>query len=127
MSWKSIKQAAVALSTVEAEHMALSEAAREIAWLRKIMGQMGCPQKLPALVNEDNQGCIAWATGDGSTRRAKHIEAKHHCSKDTHEKGEVSLRHCPSETMLADALTKPLGGNEFQVLRAAIGVMEHAI
>ena len=74
ISWRSIKQKAVALSTAEAEYMALSEVAKEIIWLRRVLKQLGYPQEFPTLIYEDNQSCISWVTGDGSGMRAKHIE-----------------------------------------------------
>ena len=36
VSWKSKKQASVALSTAEAEYMALSSAAQEATWIRQL-------------------------------------------------------------------------------------------
>lgn len=122
-SWKSIKQAAVALPAAEAECVALSGAAKEASWLRRVMTQLGHPQNVAAAINEGNQPCIAWAYSDGSSKRAKRIALRHHCSKDMAQKGEIKLQHCPTDRMLADMLTKPLGSVKFESFRSAIGAL----
>ena len=122
VAWKSIKQRNVALSTAEAEYVALSEVVKEVSWLRRILKQLGHEQACPSTIHEDNQACIDWVLGRGSGKRAKHIELKYHYSKDMSKKGEIKMKYCPSANMLADILTKPLGGNKFEELRAAIGI-----
>lgn len=41
VSWKSSMQSVVALSTIEAEYMALTEAFKEAIWLSKLIEEMG--------------------------------------------------------------------------------------
>ena len=60
ISWLSKKQAVVALSTSEAEYVALSLAAQEAAWLQKMLTDLQIPTK-PIVIKEDNQGAIALA------------------------------------------------------------------
>ena len=60
ISWVSKKQAVVALSTSEAEYVALSFAAQEAAWLQKLFTDLQIPTK-PIVINEDNQRVIALA------------------------------------------------------------------
>ena len=112
----------MALSTAEAEYMALSEVVKEITWLRRVLNQLGYPQESPTMVKEDNQSCISWVPGETSTIRAKHFGLKYHYSKDLYEKGEVKLQYCPSEKMLADITTKPLASSKLGTLRSALGV-----
>ena len=47
VTWKSKKQSCVALSTAEAEYVALSSAAQESVWLRKIITELWSPQPQP--------------------------------------------------------------------------------
>ena len=54
MTWKSKKQSCVALSTAEAEYMALSSVAQEAIWLRELTSDLGNPQLQPTLIMEDN-------------------------------------------------------------------------
>ena len=61
ITWKSKKQTTIALSSTEAEYVALSEAAREACWLRNLYDQIGYPQKYPTIIKGDNDGSIAMA------------------------------------------------------------------
>ena len=55
ISWKSQRQETVALSTAEAEYMALCTAAKEAMFLRSILHEIGFDQKNPTMIYEDNQ------------------------------------------------------------------------
>ena len=59
ISWKSKKQHTVALSSCEAEYMALAEATKEIIYLRSLCSAMEIPQLIPTTLFCDNQGAIA--------------------------------------------------------------------
>ena len=53
ISWKSKKQDCVALSTAEAEYVALSSATQESIWLRKLFTELGNPLEGPtAIINQ---------------------------------------------------------------------------
>ena len=56
VAWKALKQSSVALSTTEAEFLALSEGTKLVLWLRCLFSEMDCTQKQSTTVNEDNQG-----------------------------------------------------------------------
>lgn len=59
VSWLSKKQSIIALSTAEAEYVALSLATQEALWLRRLLKDIGMPPKGPTVIHEDNQGAIA--------------------------------------------------------------------
>ena len=61
IAWSSRKQSLVALSTVEAEYMALSVATQEAIWLRHLQEELGVSNTVPTLIFEDNQGVISMA------------------------------------------------------------------
>ena len=61
ITWKSKKQTTIALSSTEAEYVALSEAAREACWLRNLYEEIGYPQESPTIIKGDNDGSIAMA------------------------------------------------------------------
>ena len=73
ISWMSKKQNCVALSTVEAEYMALSSAAQESVWLERLLGEMNERSGKPIVVFEDNQSTICMAKNPKFHGRAKHI------------------------------------------------------
>jgi len=54
ITWRSRKQTVIALSTTEAEYMALSEASCEIRWLRSLHLELGFKQEKPTLLWGDN-------------------------------------------------------------------------
>ena len=61
VTWFSRKQSIVAQSTVEAEYIALSEAAKQVTWIINMLEEIGPPLHLPVTVMEDNQGTIQLA------------------------------------------------------------------
>ncbi|KAG2811316.1 hypothetical protein PC116_g19433 [Phytophthora cactorum] len=54
--------------------------------------------------------------------RAKHIDIKYHHIRDEVKHGEVLVEYCETATMLADILTKGLGGPRHKDLTMALGV-----
>jgi hypothetical protein len=105
VSWKSKRQRTVALSTAEAEYVALSETAREVLFLRGLMADLGFPQ--PAtVVNEDNQPAIHLALNPETTARTKHLNIALHHVRDLIQDSTLTLQYCATEHMLADSLTK---------------------
>lgn len=62
----------------------------------------------PITVFEDNQSCIKLVEGDRIERRSKHIDVRYFFVRDLQQKEVIKMKYCPTETMLADILTKPL-------------------
>lgn len=122
IAWLSKKQATVALSTAEAEYIALSNIAQEIAWLKNLLGEIGVDSSDPILVNEDNQSAIAM-TKNVRHSRAKHIDIKFHFVKEAIENNILKLKYCPSKENVADILTKSLPKFQFQECVSALGIM----
>ena len=61
----------------------------------------------------DNQGCIALAENPEDHARSKHIDVQFHYTRQLVEYKKVRVDYCPTEDMLADVLTKPLGLRAF--------------
>jgi len=108
ISWSSRKQPTVALSTMEAEYMALSDAIRELLSRMYYITEMGILNIQPTVMHSDNQAAIALADGQGDYRRAKHIDIRYHFIRDHLQQGTLELVYIPSEHQLADFLTKAL-------------------
>ena len=89
-SWRSKKQDTVALSTAEAEYVALSSATQECVWMRRLNSELGNPPKGPTTILEDNQSSIAMARNPQFHRRAKHINIRHHFIREEVKKMEQS-------------------------------------
>ena len=105
-AWGSRLQPTVALSTVEAGYMALAAAAQEVMFLRQLLSSLNIVLKSPTIMNEDNQGCISLATNSMTTGKTKHIDIRLHFLRDLVQNRSIELKWCPTDYMLADALTK---------------------
>ncbi len=122
ISWTSRKQATVALSTTEAEYMAVSLACQELIWIRRVIGELGFIQKDATILYEDNIGAIETTKNPKFHGRMKHIDLRHHFIRDHVEKGTVSVEFCPTENQIADIFTKPLTREKFEKFRTEIGI-----
>ena len=124
VAWKSCKQPTVALSTMEAEYMALTDAAKEIKWIRQLFDELnyGIVPRPPTILRTDNQGALALAKNPVNHSRSKHIDIKHHFIRETIAEGIVWLEHVASGDMAADFLTKPLGRVQLQRCLSLIGM-----
>lgn len=110
ISWESRKQQTVALSSTEAEYMALCSASKEALFLHKVLNELKedrlcvAPLKLYC----DNRGAICISNNVGYNARTKHIDLKHYFIKDLVTNKEIQLEHVRTQEMLADIFTKPL-------------------
>jgi len=124
ITWRSKKQRTVALSSTEAEYMALSEATQEAVWLKAFMRELGEEAGDGALtVYEDNQGAIALAKNPEFHKRTKHIDIRYHFVREKVESGQVALQYCPTQDMLADIMTKAIAAPQFAALRTKLGII----
>jgi transposase InsO family protein len=117
ISWSSKLQATVALSSVEAEYMALSTTVQEALYVRNLLADIGFPQAQSTPVLCDNQGSLALAKDPVFRPRTKHIDIRYHFIRERIEQGVIKVEYCPTESMVADALTKPLQGAQFEFCR----------
>ena len=77
ISWKSQNQPTVALSSMNVEYMALSEATKEAVWLEVFLWELSEMASDEAVkIFEDNQGSIAYAKSPKSHKRIKHIDIR---------------------------------------------------
>ncbi|KAH9800547.1 Integrase catalytic domain-containing protein [Citrus sinensis] len=120
ISWKSSLQSAVALSTTEAEYIALTEAIKEAIWLRGLVSELGFKQEV-VKVSCDSSSDIQLSKNPKYHERTKHIDIRMHFIRDEIGKGVVSVVKVPSEVNPADMLTKPLPSVRFRNLLNLIG------
>ena len=76
-TWQSKKQSCTALSTAEAEYVALAGAAQEEVWLRQLNQELTGKAEI-VMIYEDNQSTIATAKNPQFHGRVKHINIKYH-------------------------------------------------
>ncbi|GMG18459.1 unnamed protein product [Phytophthora fragariaefolia] len=123
ISWRSKKQRTVALSSTEAEYMALTEATQEAIWLKAFLCEIGeMETKSTIKIYENNQGSIALAKNPEFHKRTKHIDIRYHFVREKVEDSQVVLEYCSTKDMLADLMTKPITAVQFDFLRSKLGV-----
>ena len=116
------KQSTVALSTTEAEYIALTQATTESIWIQRSLHELGCDVKDSNVIHEDNQGAIALAHNPEFHARTKHIDVQYHFVRDCVRDSIISLRYCPTTEMVADQLTKPLSATRHRFLIGKMGI-----
>ena len=107
ISWKSGKQATVALSSMESELMALSDAAREALAHITFFQTLSIELPSPVLYT-DNEAAESVAKHEPDYQRPKHIDIRYHFIRDHFEKGTFDIQHIPGNEQIADILMKPL-------------------
>ena len=122
--WVSKLQTEIALSTAEAEYIALSQALREVIPLMEMMKELKAafPMEITVpnfncTVHEDNQSCISMATKQRFSPRTKHIALKYHHFRSFVNSKQIEIKYVNTHDQLADALTKPLDAETFLRLR----------
>ena len=98
----------MALSTAEAEYMALASTAQEAVWMQRLQNELNEASVKPTLIYEDNQSTICMAKNPQYHGRAKNIDIKLHYIHEQVEKKAIQLEYCESKNMVADMLTKAL-------------------
>jgi hypothetical protein len=126
--WSSKMQTEIALSTTEAEYMALSMAVREIIPLTQLF-QEAKDRGIDVDVNkakvrcrlfEDNRGAAEIARVPKFRPRTKHINLKYHHFREHVKSGLLQIEDIDTENQLADIFTKPLGDTLFHRFRKGI-------
>lgn len=121
VSWGSKRQQTVALSTTEAEYMAMSFATQEAIWLRQFINQFGI-QIPPIVMLCDNQSAMAVAKEDSFRARTKHIDVKHHHIRDQLTNGVITIEYVSTNENVADVLTKAVSGLKQKYCSTGMGL-----
>lgn len=122
ISWSSKKQATTALSTTEAEYIALVQAAKESIWIQRLIHELGYIAINSNVIYGDNQGSIALANNPEYHARTKHIDIQYHFIRECVQTGKIVLKYCPTADMVADGMTKALPKERNMDLLAKMGV-----
>ena len=113
--WRSVKQSCIADSTMEAEYVAATEAAKEAVWLRKFLRDLEVvpDSEQPIALYCDNSGAVANSKEPRSHKRSKHIERKYHLIRDIVARGDVEVKKISTHDNIADPFTKTLSSRVF--------------
>lgn len=108
ISWASKQQAVVALSSAEAEYIAISFTARQVLWLRSLSKELSFPQPHASVIFCDNRAAVFSALDPKSHSRLKHIDIRFHFVRHIVNGRIVDVVHISGTYNIADVLTKGL-------------------
>ncbi|GJZ58656.1 putative ribonuclease H-like domain-containing protein, partial [Tanacetum coccineum] len=121
VSWSSKRQKSAAISSTEAEYIALSGCCAQILWMRSQLTDYGFGfNKIPMYC--DNKSAIALCCNNVQHSRSKHIDIRFHFIKEHVENGVIELYFVNTEYQLADIFTKALGRNRIEFLINKLGM-----
>ncbi|GJS46460.1 retrovirus-related pol polyprotein from transposon TNT 1-94 [Tanacetum coccineum] len=121
VSWSSKKQKSTAISSTEAEYIALSGCCAQILWMRLQLTDYGFEfNKMPLYC--DNKGAIALCCNNVQYSRSKHIDVRYHFIKEKVKNGVVEFNFVRTEYQLADIFTKYLPKERFAFLINKLGM-----
>ena len=111
IAWASKRQSVVALSSTEAEYIAIARGAQQAMWLAEFMDQALLPQPTPFILLGDNLGSISLTKTTKGHQLSKHIDIRHHFLRDLVESQRLEVKPVRTNDNIADIMTKPLSKN----------------
>ena len=122
--WESKKQGCIALSSSEAEYIALAEAVKESIWISRLLDSVLLHKfDFPLMLHVANQGSIKIARNNTCGNRTKHIDIQYHFARESLEKDLYHISYKPGTEMTADNFTKPLTRTLFEKFRNELGLV----
>lgn len=118
LTWATRIQRSVAASSAEAEYISLSEAVKEVKFLKNLIVEVYNSKTIPPVrIFQDNKATIDIAQRNATSKKMRHIALRYHIVRASVEEREVVLSYVPSHAMLADCLTKALSRVVFENFR----------
>ncbi|KAL5781877.1 hypothetical protein ACOSP7_006906 [Xanthoceras sorbifolium] len=121
VSWVSQLQKIVALSTTEAEYVAVTEASKEMVWLQSFLEELGKKQE-DNILYCDSQSAIHLAKNPSFHSRTKHIQLRYHFIRSLLEDGILKLEKISGAQNPADMLTKTVTTDKLKLCSASVGL-----
>ena len=122
---KSSKQKMNTRSSTETEHVGTSEYLPKPIYFELFMEAQGYKPK--TILAKDNESEIRMLVNGkkSCTSNSKHVAIKYFWCTDHIKNGNITVKHCPTEKMLADYMSKPIQGKLFTTFRNVIMGWEH--
>jgi hypothetical protein len=124
VTWSSKKQPTVALSSTKAKYRGAAMVACEVAWFRKLLGDLGLHVDRQVVIYCDNLSSIQLAKNPVFHARTKHIEVRHHFIREKVLASKIDLIYVSTEDQVVDIFTKVLGAKKHRRFRSMLRVME---
>nr|GEV05987.1 putative ribonuclease H-like domain-containing protein [Tanacetum cinerariifolium] len=121
ISWSSKRQKSAAISSMEAEYIALNGCCAQILWMRSQLSDYGLGfNKIPMYC--DNKSAISLCCNNVQHSMSKHMDIIYHFIKEQVENGVIELYFINTEYQLADLFTKALGRERIEFLIDELGM-----
>ena len=102
-------------SSTEAEIIAVDDGMAILLWTRLFLEAQGIIIDDNILYQDNQSATLLEKNGKASSsKRTRHLNIRFFFVTDQVNKGNLSIKFCPTESMLADYFTKPLTGSQFQ-------------
>jgi hypothetical protein len=124
VSWQSIKQQVVALSSYEAEYIAASTALTQALWFVRLLSDLLSGDTRAVELRVDSKSALALTKNPVFHEWSKHIWVRYHFIRGCLEEGNFKACYINTKDQLADLLTKPLGRIKFLELCSRIGMIQ---
>lgn len=121
VSWRATLQPVVALSTTEAEYMAIAEATKELVWLKGLYFEL-CGVDSCISLFCDNQSAIYLTKDQMFHERTKHIDIKYHYVRDVVAQGKMKVCKISTHDNPADMMTKPVPVAKVELCSSLVGI-----
>ena len=122
VTWSNKHQATVALSTVEAEYVAMSRCTQKMVWMHSWLDEIEIKYSRPGLIKGDNCGAIVLMKNTKDHGKVKHIDIRHHYIHDLLQDNVIAIEHVPSADNFADLFTKSPACNHHHRLLASLKI-----
>jgi hypothetical protein len=108
-------------SSTESETVAIYDVLPQVLWTRHFLEAQGY-LVADSLIHQDNKSAILLAKNGrfSSSKRTRHLHIRYFFITDCIQRGDVSVKYCPTGDMISDFFTKPLQGAAFRKLRDLI-------
>ena len=123
MFGQSNRRTVVGLSTTEAEYIAVVFCACRCVWIRRILENIRAEEEFATVIYCDNSLTIALSKHPILHGKSKHIEVQFHYLREPVNSKTVKPEYCATENQVADIFMKPLKLEQFEKLRALLGIV----
>jgi hypothetical protein len=111
------------LSTMEAEYVSTTHAAKELIWFHCLIKEVFRPLIFPTILCLDNQSAIGLANSESQFHTCtKHINIHYYFIKFCIQDRPIDLIYCPTQDMIADIFTKLLLVIKFKYFTHDLGL-----
>lgn len=122
INWSSKRQQIVALSSTEAEYIALSSTVRDVIWIKQLLGEIDKSSIMPTTIFCDNQSAIKLGEIEAYRPRTKHIDIRYHHLRQKINEGIIELKYISTKEMTADSLTKAVPAEKHALCTSKMGL-----